>query len=116
MPHEVRALLWDMLDASQFILEDTNAVSFDEYSADRRLRQSVERSFEIIGEAARRLSIVDPGMAELISNFRQIVGFRNVIAHDYDEIQQPRVWEIVRDFLPEFRDEIDQLYRSTENS
>ena len=112
MPPDVRALLWDMLDASQFILDDIKGVTFDEYLSNRRLRQSVERSFSIIGEAARRLERADPQIAYRITSFRRIVDFRHVIAHDYDEIQQPRVWEIIKEFLPQLRDEIQELYQS----
>ena len=112
MPHDIRALLWDMLDAGLFILDDIEGVTFEEYLSNRRLRQSVKLGFEVIGYAARRLERADPQIAYRITSFRRIVDFRNVIAHDYDEIQQPRVWEIIEDFLPQLRDEIQELYES----
>jgi len=116
MPHEARALLWDMLDASQFILDDIEGVTFEEYLSNRRLRQSVERSFMTIGEAARRLESVDPQLANRIAGLRQIVNFRNVIVHEYDELEQPQVWEIIKDFLPQLRDETRKLYESERDS
>lgn len=112
MPHDVRALLWDMLDASQFIPDDVEGVTFDEYLSNRRLRPSVERGFMIIGETARRLESSDPQIAHQITGIRQIVGFRNVVVHEYDEIEQPLVWEITKDFLPQLRDEVRELYES----
>jgi uncharacterized protein with HEPN domain len=112
MPHDVRALLWDMLDASEFILEDVEGITFEEYLSNRRLRQSVERGFMTIGEAARRLESVDPQTARQITGLRKIVDFRNVVVHDYDEISQPRLWNIIKVFLPPLRDEVRELYES----
>lgn len=48
--------LWDMLDAAQAVVEFTTGKSFDDYQRERLLRAGVERSIEIIGEAARRVS------------------------------------------------------------
>ena len=56
-------LLEDIRDAASFIGEVTAGLSIAEYSANRLLRQAVERNFEIIGEAVRRLASQDPDTA-----------------------------------------------------
>ena len=56
-------LLEDVRDAAAFIREVTTGVSLAQYSANRLLRQAVERNFEIIGEAVRRLASQDPDTA-----------------------------------------------------
>jgi uncharacterized protein with HEPN domain len=44
-------LLEDIRDAAAFIGEVTQGRTLAQYSAERLLRQGVERNFEIIGEA-----------------------------------------------------------------
>ena len=60
-------LLEDIRDAAAFIGEVMQARSLAQYSADRLLRQAVERNFEIIGEAVKRLAQADPITAACIS-------------------------------------------------
>ena len=66
-------------------------------------------SFVVMGEAMRRLSDIDPAMAERISGRRQIIAFRNVLIHAYDVVDDARVWEIVQGSLPTLRDEVEQM-------
>jgi len=51
------AYLWDMLDAARTVLNFMAATSYDRYLQDRMLQLAVERSLEIIGEAARNVSL-----------------------------------------------------------
>lgn len=57
-------LLEDIRDAAAFISEVMKGRTLAQYSADRLLRQAVERNFEIIGEAVKRLAKIDPSCAE----------------------------------------------------
>ena len=50
------AYLWDMLDAARTIEQLRSGLDFGQYSNDRRTQLAVERSLEIIGEAAGRVS------------------------------------------------------------
>jgi uncharacterized protein with HEPN domain len=54
-------------------------------------QDAVLRRFEIIGEAANRLApetqALFPGLP-----FRQMRGMRNIIAHDYGEVDLDQVW------------------------
>lgn len=85
------AYLWDMLDASKTIQEFIKGVSFEQYAANRQLRFAAERALEIVGEAARRVS-EDFRKAHPEIPWRRIIGQRNVLAHEYGEIKQDRVW------------------------
>jgi uncharacterized protein with HEPN domain len=59
----------------------------------------VIRNFEIIGEAANRLS-EDFKDEHLDIDWHRIRGFRNRIVHDYFGIDYSIVWEIKELFLP----------------
>lgn len=58
-----RKLLEDVRDFAAFIRQVTEGKTLQQYGADRMLRQAVERNFEIIGEALKRLAAADPAMA-----------------------------------------------------
>ena len=90
------AYLWDMLDASRTIREFIKGVSFNDYAADRQLQFAVERALEIVGEAARRVS-EDFRTAHPEIPWRQIIAQRNVLAHEYGEIKQDRIWAAATD-------------------
>jgi uncharacterized protein with HEPN domain len=55
---------------------------------------------EIIGEAAGRVSALFRNTHPEIS-WRQIIGQRNVLIHEYGEIKQERIWKVVRDNIPQ---------------
>jgi uncharacterized protein with HEPN domain len=102
MPLEERdkAYLWDMLDASQAIEEFVRGKKYEEYLSNRMLRSAVERNIEIIGEAARRTS-ESTRQAHPEIPWRSIVGQRNVLAHEYDEMLHEAIWAIAIRRVPE---------------
>lgn len=59
-------LLEDIHDAAAFIREVAQGKALTDYQRDRMLRQAVERNFEIIGEALKRLAQHDPQTASAI--------------------------------------------------
>jgi uncharacterized protein with HEPN domain len=84
-------LLEDIRDAAGFILDSVRGRSLVDFRGDRMLRQAIERNFEIIGEAIRRLTQVDPEAAARIGDHRQIIAFRNVLIHGYDLVDHALV-------------------------
>ena len=114
MQPKTKGLLWDIGDAAQFILEETSRATFETYVRDRRLRQAVERNFEVIGEAARRLANHDPKTADRLTDLPKMIAFRNVLAHGYDEVKDERVWAIIQQFLPILHEEVEGLLREAE--
>ena len=47
------------------------------------VKAAVERKFLVIGEALRRLKREHPEIIEKITGHENIIGFRNVLVHDY---------------------------------
>jgi uncharacterized protein with HEPN domain len=116
MRRETPDLLRDIRDAAQFIADDTAGHTFDSFAQDRRVRQLVERNFEVIGEAVRRLSRRDPALVDRITAYRQIVDFRNALIHGYDVIDYLTVWRTVQESLPVLRAEVEQLMHEANQS
>ena len=94
------AYLWDMLDAARMVEQLSSGLDFTQYSNDRRTQLAVERSLEIIGEAAGRVSALFRNTHPEIP-WRQIIGQRNVLIHEYGEIKQERIWKVVRENIPQ---------------
>jgi uncharacterized protein with HEPN domain len=44
-----------------------------------------------------------------VPDFRQIIGFRNILIHGYAAIDHGRVWHIVQTLLPDLRQDISTL-------
>lgn len=92
-------LLWDMLTAAKCIQDYVGGVAWIVYSQSGMMQAAVERKFEILGEAAKRISdsfrIAHPEIP-----WRLIVAQRNVIAHEYGEIKQEKLWLVATDSIP----------------
>jgi uncharacterized protein with HEPN domain len=102
------AYLWDMLDAAQAVEQMSSGLDFIQYSNDRRTQLAIERSLEIIGEAARRVSASFQNSHPEIP-WRQIIGQRNVLIHEYGEIKQERIWKVVRENIPQLIEILKQF-------
>ena len=92
-------LLQDISEAGNKILLFTAGYSFDDYMLDVRTMDAVVRNFEVIGEASRNLS---PILLEANLNveWKKMIGFRNILIHDYFGVDQKIVWTAIQDFLP----------------
>lgn len=101
MPPEKRdpALLWDILNTAKKAIKSIEGLELKDYLANENLRLTVERRIEIIGEAARRVSEDFRNNHPNIP-WKKMIGQRNVMAHDYDEIDHERVFNLVKEHLP----------------
>jgi uncharacterized protein with HEPN domain len=109
MPPEIAKLLLDMKHAAERIERFAAGKTFENYQTDDFLRSAIERQFEIIGEAMARLSKAAPDAAARITDFRKIAGFRNVLIHGYDTIDDTISWGVVTGKLALLKSELDQL-------
>lgn len=102
-------LLEDIRDAATFIGEVTAGRTLVDYKFDRLLRQGVERNFEIIGEAVKRLAAVDGRTADELGDYRRIIAFRNVLIHGYDLLDHELVWQTIGEQLVTLRRSVEGL-------
>jgi uncharacterized protein with HEPN domain len=102
------ANLWDMLEAAEKIQLFLTGKTFEDFLQDDMLRAAVERNLGIIGEEARRVSEeVKREYAEI--PWRKIIAQRNVLIHEYDDIDYKEIWEVVTFHLPSLIDQIRPL-------
>lgn len=101
MPLEDRdaAYLWDMLQAANEAVEMMEHYDLAAFLENRVLLRAAERIVEIIGEAARHVSAggqeATPGIP-----WREIIGQRNILAHEYGQIDHELLYNTIADDIP----------------
>ena len=111
MKPELRENLEDALKHGREIQRFVSGMSLEHYSSDEKTRLAVERSFEIIGEALNRSCKLDPELVDAIPNYRQIISFRNILAHCYDTVEDRIVWGIIEESLPHLLGDLESLLK-----
>lgn len=76
----------------------TKDMTYEEFESDNKTIDAVIRNFEIIGEAANRLTEVYKAENPEIE-WDHLRGFRNRIVHEYFGIDLEIVWQIIEDDL-----------------
>lgn len=109
MQLESAKYLEDIREAGRTVLQATAGRTLDDYLRDKVLRLAVERCFEIIGAALRRLDERDHETASKITDFKRIIGFRNILIHGYSIVKHDRVWSIVENQLSTLLAEVEAL-------
>lgn len=103
--------LRDILENAERIRTYTDGMTPEAFEADRRTVDAVERCFERICEAARKLgSRYDAAYPEI--DLPELRRFGSKLRHDYEEIAPRRIWAFLKrlDGLEDFaRAEIHAL-------
>ncbi|MCH7472832.1 DUF86 domain-containing protein [bacterium] len=114
MSRGYRLYLSDIIDSTSWLIEQTSALSFDQFMSDRALRQAAERNCEIIGEAAKR--IPDEIKAKMCDvDWRGLANLRDVVIHRYHRLDHAIIWDAInneftvalegiRDYLESLKD------------
>jgi uncharacterized protein with HEPN domain len=94
-----RVYLLDILDAARLALSYTESTTEETFYSDIQCQDSVIRRLEIIGEAARRISETTRAAFPKLP-WDEMVGLRNVLIHEYDDVDLSIVWNTIRNDLP----------------
>ena len=97
--------LIDIVDCIMDINEFTESIEFYQFEKDKMRKLAVERQLEIIGQAANKISIETQKIIENIP-WKNIIGLRNKLAHDYGEILAERIWKISKNSIQELLDNL----------
>lgn len=109
MNDETRKNLIDTLQAAEEIQDFVRGMDFKAYQNKPVTRRAVERDFEIIGEALNRIKCTGDKLLEKISEHHRIIGFRNILIHGYDIVDEAIVWQAVTNHLPILIGEIKEI-------
>ena len=109
MNDEVRKNLVDVLQAAEEIQTFVFGMDFRAYQGSLIAQRAVERDFEIIGEALNRIRQIDEECLEEISEYHRIIGFRNILIHGYDVVDEVIVWNAIENHLPRLIEEAKNI-------
>jgi len=109
MNHSPKVCIYDAVSAGKFIIEFTADLSFEEYLHDAKTRFAVERQFEIIGESLNRVRKLAPELLVCISDWQEVVSFRNIIIHAYDKLNDGIVFDTAKNDVPRLIEELSGL-------
>lgn len=101
------AYLWDMQQAAQEVESMLAGKTLAQFLDDRVLLRAIERGIEIIGEAARRVS-PDYAAAHPEIPWRQIIGQRNILAHEYGQIDHELLYKTAAEDIPRLIRQIEK--------
>ena len=100
--------LADILNAANMALNFVEDMSYSLFIDDAKTQAAVIREFEIIGEAAGRVS-EDFVSAHPDVPWRQMVSMRNRLIHGYDDIDLEIVWRALHVDIPSLVDVVTPL-------
>jgi len=109
MERETAKYLVDVRDAAAALSRFVANRSRDDYLQDQLLRSGVQWQFAVIGEAISQLAKIDHDTAERITDYRQIISFRNILIHGYGEVNDEAVWLRIEQHLPILISDVNQL-------
>lgn len=100
--------LHHIVEAIEHILDFTNGVSEGEFGDDYEKQSAVIRQFEIIGEAASKLT---PRLTEQYKDvgWSRVVGMRHKMIHDYFDVDISIVWATVTDDIPFLKTAVEKI-------
>lgn len=98
----------DILGAIEKIERYASVETFQEFSRNEMAIDAVIRNFEVIGEAARSIP------EEVRQKFphvewQEIVGFRNVLIHEYFGIDVESVWDTIQKNIPALKKHVMEM-------
>jgi uncharacterized protein with HEPN domain len=105
----------DILEAIDRIREYVQGMDAEAFSSDRKTQDAVIRNLEVIGEASRNLSEELKVRSNQIE-WSKIIGFRNILAHEYFGVSVPIVWDIVQNKLDPLRDACTKLLKQLDKA
>jgi len=98
----------DILMAIDRIFEYTQNYDFIKFKRDYKTVDAVIRNFEIIGEAAKNISDeIKYKYSEVPWN--EMYSLRNRISHAYFGIDYEIIWDIIVNYLPENKQQIQKI-------
>ena len=102
-----RVYLAHMRDAMGWILE-YGKMEREVFLVDHKTQMAMIREFEVMGEAAKRVS---PGLRERNPDipWRRIAGLRDVVIHQYEGVNVDLLWEFAKKDVPKDFEKIESI-------
>ncbi len=110
MKKDFSIYLEDIIKSISHIEKYTQNVSFKHFEEDIYMQDATIRRFQIIGEAVKR---IPEDFKQTHSNipWKLATGMRDVLIHNYNEVNLDRLWKTIIEDLPPFKKYIEELLK-----
>ena len=103
--------LRDILDAARLVAAYVKSTAEADFRANTEKQDAIIRRLEIIGEATAHLNeTTRQAIPEL--PFRKMRGMRNIVAHDYANVDLKIVWDVATVHVPEVCAVLEKFFAS----
>ncbi len=82
--------------------------TYDSFLLDQKLQDAAVLELEIIGEAAKRISVETKKKYPDVP-WKDIMGMRDKLVHDYFDVNYLTVWETVQNNLTSLREHMERI-------
>jgi uncharacterized protein with HEPN domain len=107
MPRDLSHVI-DMLERAYQVQAHMQGVGREAFTTDELRQLAVSKLIQDIGEGARRLSEAfresHPGIP-----WRRMIGMRNVLVHEYDQIDVDELWDAATISIPRLIAQLEPL-------
>lgn len=114
MPRDYLQYLEDIILSSKKIIKYVEGYTFEQFQEDEKTIDAVTRNFEIIGIAAKnvpeQIKAKNPDI-----DWRKVINFRNVLAHEYFGINTKVLWDTMKNRVPELADKVESILKEEES-
>lgn len=100
-----------MLQSIAVIHEFVERFGRDGFFNDRAASNAIVREFEVLGEAATKLSTEFRAQHDTVP-WREIVDMRNKLIHDYIAVDLDTVWSVYEQHLPALEQALHDILKS----
>ena len=100
--------LGDVQDAMDMVAIYTKGLTYHKFLADRKTQDAVVRNFEVMGEAAKNISVTFKSKYPDIP-WQKIAGLRDKLIHFYFGIDYKIVWNIAKKEMPGLRRQVKAI-------
>ncbi len=108
MKRNVSLYIDDIKDSICKIEKYVKGITYSHFRKDSKTIDAVVRNLEIIGEAVKNIP-ADIKKKNSSVPWKQIIGMRNKITHEYFGVDVEVVWETIQKDIPELKNEIRRI-------
>jgi len=106
-----RQRLLHIVEAIEEIQQYTTKVDIKSFLSNSMMRFACVKQIEIIGEAA---NVITPETKAIFTDmeWRQIIGMRHILVHEYFGVDFDLIWQVIIDDLPVLKEKVLQVLAS----
>jgi uncharacterized protein with HEPN domain len=111
MSEKELVLFEDIIESIDKIVEYTENIDFDAFATDTMRVDAVVRNLEVIGEAAKAVSLETKAELPEI-DWKGMAGMRDRLIHAYRTVDDFLVWKTAKDRLAPIKNKLLEKYHS----